>query len=117
MRVTGREVRRRACGARFKRHHGLGRGVVIGGVVLACGFLSFWIPNGWSDSPPKGDEPHHHPGAVSRQKMTPSGDPVKQQSRLATPKGWRFTLPAGDPNAGRQVFVEFECYKLSLIHI
>jgi mono/diheme cytochrome c family protein len=24
--------------------------------------------------------------------------------------GWRFTLPAGDPQAGRAVFVKLECY-------
>src|SRR5262245_31519925 len=26
------------------------------------------------------------------------------------PPGWRFTLPPGDPAAGRQVFVDFKCY-------
>src|SRR4030095_16658748 len=26
------------------------------------------------------------------------------------PPGWRFTLPAGDPAAGRQVYVDFKCY-------
>jgi mono/diheme cytochrome c family protein len=25
--------------------------------------------------------------------------------------GWKFTLPAGDPAAGRKVFIEMECYK------
>ena len=24
---------------------------------------------------------------------------------------WKFTLPAGDPTAGRKVFIEVECYK------
>lgn len=27
------------------------------------------------------------------------------------PRGWRFTLPVGDPNAGREVFAKLECYK------
>jgi len=27
------------------------------------------------------------------------------------PKGWRFTIPVGDPRAGRRLFVKFECYK------
>ena len=26
------------------------------------------------------------------------------------PPGWRFTLPPGDPSAGRQVYVDFKCY-------
>src|SRR5262245_965393 len=26
------------------------------------------------------------------------------------PPGWRFTLPPGDPAAGRQVYVDFKCY-------
>jgi len=26
------------------------------------------------------------------------------------PPGWRFTLPAGDAQAGRKVFVDFKCY-------
>lgn len=28
-----------------------------------------------------------------------------------TPEGWTFTLPKGDPAAGRELFVEAECYK------
>lgn len=27
------------------------------------------------------------------------------------PKGWRFTLPPGDPKAGRAAYVKFECFK------
>ncbi len=27
-----------------------------------------------------------------------------------TPEGWRFTWPAGNPAAGREVFVKLECY-------
>src|SRR5438128_5594902 len=27
------------------------------------------------------------------------------------PRGWKFTLPAGDPAKGRQVFADLECYK------
>jgi mono/diheme cytochrome c family protein len=29
----------------------------------------------------------------------------------ATPKGWRFALPPGSPQAGRKVFADFECFK------
>jgi cbb3-type cytochrome oxidase cytochrome c subunit len=27
------------------------------------------------------------------------------------PRGWRFTVPPGDPAAGRKVFVGLECFK------
>jgi len=27
-----------------------------------------------------------------------------------TPKGWKFTLPKGDPAKGREVFAKLECY-------
>ncbi|HET7854378.1 MAG TPA: c-type cytochrome [Candidatus Methylomirabilis sp.] len=27
-----------------------------------------------------------------------------------TPPGWKFTVPDGDPEAGRAVFIELECY-------
>jgi mono/diheme cytochrome c family protein len=27
------------------------------------------------------------------------------------PKGWRFTMPAGDHHAGQQVFADLECFK------
>lgn len=28
----------------------------------------------------------------------------------ATPEGWKFTWPRGDPARGREVFAKFECY-------
>jgi mono/diheme cytochrome c family protein len=31
------------------------------------------------------------------------------------PKGWSFTLPEGNPRAGRQVFIEMECFKCHAI--
>src|SRR5262245_32137226 len=46
--------------------------------------------------------------------------PAKGQVRITSdelhrlggvPKGWRFTLPAGDAKAGREVFAKLECYK------
>ncbi|CBE68605.1 protein of unknown function [Candidatus Methylomirabilis oxygeniifera] len=36
---------------------------------------------------------------------------VKPQPRLAIPPRWRFTIPDGDHHAGRQVFVDLECFK------
>lgn len=34
-----------------------------------------------------------------------------QGHQHGTPEGWTFTLPKGDPAAGRKLFVEAECYK------
>src|SRR5262245_60531886 len=31
------------------------------------------------------------------------------------PQGWKFTLPAGDPRAGRQSFVDFKCYACHVV--
>lgn len=31
------------------------------------------------------------------------------------PRGWRFIIPAGDPRAGREVFVKFECFKCHVV--
>ena len=31
--------------------------------------------------------------------------------RGGVPRGWKFTLPSGDPAKGRQVFADLECYK------
>jgi mono/diheme cytochrome c family protein len=31
------------------------------------------------------------------------------------PRGWKFTLPAGDPAKGRKVFADLECYKCHVI--
>ncbi|MDE2179275.1 MAG: c-type cytochrome [candidate division NC10 bacterium] len=54
---------------------------------------------------------HHHPMVTPPQKNVQPSAAVKQQPRLATPKGWRFTIPAGDHHAGRQIFADFECFK------
>ncbi len=33
------------------------------------------------------------------------------ESPGGVPRGWKFTIPAGDPKAGRAAFVKFECFK------
>lgn len=109
--VMGRMARRESRDTRLQGRSVLQRGVLLRGAVLTCGLLLFWILNGWSDEPQQEAGHHHHSVVVPSRKTTQSGGQVKRQSRLATPKGWRFTLPAGDPNAGRQVFVDFECFK------
>lgn len=84
---------------------------VLGQMVLVLGLVTLWISNGWSDGPPEGGEHHHHPVAAPPQKKAQQGTPAKQHPHPGTPKGWRFALPSGDPQAGRQVFADFECFK------
>ena len=98
--------------ARREGRHVLKSAALIGGVVLTCGLLAFRVVSGWSAEPPMSSEHHHHPAVTPPQKtMVQPGGPVKQQSDLAMPKGWQFAMPAGNHHAGRQVFIDFECFK------
>ncbi len=56
--------------------------------------------------------PHHH---SKTQQQRPSRGPVRMTMDAlhrhgGVPPGWTFTLPAGDPQAGREVFIEMKCY-------
>jgi mono/diheme cytochrome c family protein len=33
------------------------------------------------------------------------------ESPGGVPRGWKFTIPAGDPKTGREAFAKFECFK------
>jgi len=49
---------------------------------------------------------------VACSKEQKSQTPTHEMSRgHGTPQNWKFTMPAGDPERGRKVFVELECYK------
>ena len=63
-------------------------------------------------APPSGAQEHHHGQA-------PSGASPATSTRISmealhaaggVPRGWRFTLPAGDAAAGRAAFVDLKCY-------
>jgi mono/diheme cytochrome c family protein len=63
-----------------------------------------------------GPQPHgHHAGAASDAAATapaPRRIGSEELHRLGgVPRGWTFTLPAGDAARGRQVFADLECYK------
>lgn len=111
MRVVRKGVGRTVRGAKLKGRHVLKGWVLIRGAVLTCGFLLVWIGNGWSDEPLKKGGRHHHRLVGPPPEFTQQRGPMTQQSRFATPKGWRFAMPAGDHHAGRQVFIDFECFK------
>jgi len=44
---------------------------------------------------------------AQRPTQQPASDP---HAAHGTPKGWKFTLPKGDPARGREVFAKLECY-------
>jgi L-cysteine S-thiosulfotransferase len=111
MRVMRKGARRTVRGAKLKGRHALKSGVLIRSAVLTCGLLLVWIVNGWSAEPPKESGRHHHRLVGPPPEFTQQRGPMTQQSGVATPKGWRFTLPAGDHYSGRQVFIDFECFK------
>jgi hypothetical protein len=75
------------------------------GAVLASGRAQAAEP------PPHGAAggPHRDEGAPMRIGM----EELHRQGGV--PPGWRFTLPPGDANAGRQVFVKLECYQCHAI--
>ncbi len=55
---------------------------------------------------PMGTPPHEHPKAPVRITME------ELHRHGGVPPGWRFTVPEGDPQAGREVFVKLECFKV-----
>ncbi|MGB4782862.1 MAG: hypothetical protein WBH61_12640, partial [Candidatus Methylomirabilis sp.] len=69
------------------------------------------VLNGWSNESPKEGGHHRHRLVGPPPEFMPQERPVKQQPRLAIPPRWRFAIPTGDHHAGRQVFVDFECFK------
>ena len=38
-------------------------------------------------------------------------------STLSVPKGWKFSLPDGDPKTGKTVFMNMQCYSCHSIQI
>jgi cytochrome c1 len=56
-----------------------------------------------SPAPP----PHHHHGPAP---ATGTSPPAAGAHDHGTPTGWKFTLPKGDADKGRAVFVKLECY-------
>ncbi len=111
VREAERRVRPKGTHIRRTGDRAINNGVMFSGAVLVCGLLVFSIVNAWSAESPQENAHHHHPTAAPPQKITQPGSSAKAQPRPGTPKGWRFTIPPGDPQAGRQAFVDFECFK------
>jgi mono/diheme cytochrome c family protein len=83
--------------------------VMSTGLLLGAGFMlatGSWA-NGEKDQHPHppGTPPHEHAKAPVRITME------ELHKHGGVPPGWRFTLPDGDPHAGRKVFAKLECYK------
>jgi len=78
---------------------------LIAGAVLAFTLGIVSVGGGQSTQPKmSGGHSGHH--MMKEQTGHPTG-----KHGEATPKGWRFALPPGSPQAGRKVFAEFECFK------
>ncbi len=80
------------------------QGAVMIGIVSMSALAFFVVPDGWSAEPTKGAGHKNH-------QMMMHGDSPAPKPSLATPKGWRFALPNGNPDAGRKAFADFECFK------
>ena len=78
---------------------------VMGAAVLVLSLGGFLVRDGRSAEPPTGGGHHSH------QSMKHDGGAMTDKRGLVTPKGWRFALPPGSPQAGRKVFADFECFK------
>jgi len=81
-------------------------------------FLAFWVAGFLAVLVAVGAA-HEEPGKEGHQEQgtgpAPSpgiGITMGELHALGgVPRGWRFTIPSGDPAAGRWVFVELECFK------
>ncbi len=81
-------------------------------------FLPFWIA-GFLTALVAAVAAHEEPGKGGHQDQgagpAPSTGIRITMEELHTqggiPRGWRFTIPPGDPAAGRKVFIELECFK------
>ena len=58
----------------------------------------------WAQTPP----PAHGPGHEAKKPIRISMDELHRHGGV--PPGWQFTLPEGDPQAGREAFVTLQCY-------
>lgn len=80
------------------------RGVMVLSVIMLSGLL-IWRPGGADQ------EASHHQaaeptgGAKGPIRITPE----ELHRHGGTPQGWKFTLPSGDPRAGREIFIKMEC--------
>jgi len=74
------------------------RRAVASGVAIAAAFAL--TIGGWAQ-----DQKGVHPKAPVRITME------ELHKHGGVPPGWQFTLPEGEPKAGREVFVKLECYK------
>ena len=81
----------------------------MGGTIVALSLWFFFALKGWSAESTTGGGHHGH------QMTKQDGGPMPAKRGLATPKGWRFALPPGSPQAGRKVFADFECFKCHVV--
>ncbi len=96
-----------------RTHHSLGHRARrhLAGLAVALAVLVGLAGEGPAQS---GGTGHGHDPTVSEPKAAEPGRRVTSEElhRLGgVPRGWRFSLPAGDPARGRSVFADLECHK------
>jgi hypothetical protein len=77
--------------------------IAIGGALAIAGWGTS-LPALQQDHGAHGQAPGRPPGASTRITMQ------ALHAAGGVPPGWRFSLPAGDPAAGRQVFIDTRCH-------
>ena len=81
------------------------------------------VPLAQTSTPQRHDHQHHQhqpspPAASAPDADSPSSRHITMEElhRLGgTPRGWKFTLPAGDAARGKEVFVEAGCFKCHVV--
>lgn len=57
------------------------------------------------------EPPHHEMKPEPGTRTQPVRITMEELHKLGgVPKGWQFTFPSGNPQAGRRIFVQMECY-------
>lgn len=79
-------------------------------IILASCLIASLTWEAWPDE--KGQGRHEQKSMQGREtRKKPVKIRMQELHRLGgVPRGWRFTLPGGNPEAGREVFVAMECY-------
>jgi hypothetical protein len=78
-------------------------------IVLALAAVTISTLPGLASAQHSGHGTTPQPPATGKPAAPISMDELHRQGGV--PRGWKFTLPAGDPKAGREVFGKLECNK------
>ena len=81
-------------------------------ITLALGAIAALASGAAAQHAGHGASPTPAPSGASAPTGPPAPVSMEELHRHGgVPRGWKFTLPAGDPAAGREAFARFECNK------